>query len=298
MAFVHHLPAQAEAAYLRAYREKDPSQWLYIVKLCVAAGITDPNKLADIPFHLAHPELYGRAIQAHEEKLKAEWFFCKTMVYVAVPFAKDANKNPDRWDGARGRLRTWLRVLKPHHLPVPETRGLTAQMIANTRDGRSRFHEYISKAMDSSIYDTSYISFNYYTGGVTDRSHGRPADMAGQGSVIGLERSGRFNALNQLLEFARKESKDKEKEFGFCFLKVEKHFWSNVHIVNRWVTSGAHSDGTNNFKTEVEIVKSMYHQCKREHSIYSVHRKHITATYKAMTDEHPSTAGLPRLWGD
>jgi hypothetical protein len=43
------------------------------VRLMVAAGVRDENRLSNMVFHARHPELGGRSIQPHERALAAEW---------------------------------------------------------------------------------------------------------------------------------------------------------------------------------------------------------------------------------
>lgn len=290
MSFVKNMPIEASAAFDRAFVKRDATQWLYIVRLCVEKGITDPDKLADIPFHLAHPELHLRDILSHESDLKIRWKACRIAVMVAVPFVKDAIANPLRWDGSRARLREWLKLLNPQRLHVDEGPYTTPDMVLRTRESRIRFHSYICKAFDDKSYETKYLAFNYNTIGIlTDKPSGYPASKYGYGSVGGLVRSGKFDALDQLLQFARKETRGNERRFATEFKRIEKHFWDNVYIGFRWVDSGASSDGSNNFKKEVEIVTDMYKKCLKDNSIYSVHRDHIVDTYKQMTVKWPSS---------
>jgi hypothetical protein len=62
------LPSKVYEAY-----ELGIGAWPLVVQIAVEKGISNPDRLTDIVFHLCHPELNGRDIVAGEESLVKEW---------------------------------------------------------------------------------------------------------------------------------------------------------------------------------------------------------------------------------
>lgn len=63
------LPAPVQLAF----KMTAPSLWSTVVFGAIACGVKNPNDLADLAFHLHHPELSGRSIKSDEKALIAEW---------------------------------------------------------------------------------------------------------------------------------------------------------------------------------------------------------------------------------
>ena len=55
------------------FKSTAPSLWPTVTLCAIACGVKDPNVLADLAFHLHHPELSGRSLKSSEKSLIAEW---------------------------------------------------------------------------------------------------------------------------------------------------------------------------------------------------------------------------------
>ena len=62
------LPARVYEAY-----KLGPATWPYLVEKAKLAGITNPDKIADIVFYLHHPERIGRPLEAGDTALIKQW---------------------------------------------------------------------------------------------------------------------------------------------------------------------------------------------------------------------------------
>ncbi len=56
-----------------AFKITAPSLWPTVTFGAIACGVKDPIVLADLAFHLHHPELSGRSLKSSEKGLIAEW---------------------------------------------------------------------------------------------------------------------------------------------------------------------------------------------------------------------------------
>jgi len=65
-------PTSLPASVYEAYKH-GPMYWPWVVERAHLAGITNPDKIADIVFYLHHPERVGRPLESGESALIKEW---------------------------------------------------------------------------------------------------------------------------------------------------------------------------------------------------------------------------------
>lgn len=65
--------AKLPAPVQLAFRTSAPSFWNAVVFGAIACGVRDPKVLADLAFHLHHPELSGQSIRPDQSDLISEW---------------------------------------------------------------------------------------------------------------------------------------------------------------------------------------------------------------------------------
>lgn len=83
--FLADLPERVRTALRQGYAQ-------VAVRLMVAAGVRDENRLSNIVFHSRHPELNGRPIRTGERTLAAEWLAIRNDL--VRPLLQDAAAGP------------------------------------------------------------------------------------------------------------------------------------------------------------------------------------------------------------
>ena len=92
MAFdLSNLPAPVQLAF----QASAPSLWSTVVFGAIACGVRNANDLADLAFHLHHPELSGRAIRPSETGLIAEWRSYHSHISKALSSGKDTPRKSE-----------------------------------------------------------------------------------------------------------------------------------------------------------------------------------------------------------
>jgi hypothetical protein len=80
-------------------------QWSEAIRLAIAGGVRDENRLTDMVFHARHPERQGRPLQPTESQLIQEWMDVRDrLVRRALPAVSG---------GAPAGARSWPQALTP-----------------------------------------------------------------------------------------------------------------------------------------------------------------------------------------
>jgi hypothetical protein len=84
-------------------------QWSEAIRLAIAGGVRDENRLTDMVFHARHPERQGRPLQPHERQFIQEWLDVRDRLVRPALQTVPGGAPPARPAGARH----WPQALTP-----------------------------------------------------------------------------------------------------------------------------------------------------------------------------------------
>ncbi|MHA7775644.1 hypothetical protein [Roseibium sp. M-1] len=277
MGFIDRLSPRATNAFYRAL--SNPTDWAHVVWLCIEEGVRDADFLADIPFHLSHPELGGRALGPHEHDLITQWKSWRWIVGKMLPDEKvKTAKDPT--------LTNWLKSLDVKKAPWHKDQ--TAWSHFNRLLDCERFRVFMAKASErEGLYETTYPTFKYQSA-----VHSGYTAYERSAYVLSFWKVGQSNALT-VLKNEMVRSRGNLQGISDRFFGVERSFFVNIDLIHRWAVSSTTSDGPTNYDNCMKWLVDLRQKSKSQYSIFSVYADMLDRVYRAKTDPNPKTGGLP-----
>jgi hypothetical protein len=275
--FIDRLSPRAKNAFYKALT--DPTDWAHVVWLCIEEGTRDADFLADIPFHLHHPELGGRSLGPHEHTLITQWRTWRWIVGKMLPEEKvKTAKDPT--------LANWLKSVDVTKAPWRKDHTMWSHM--NRLEHCEKFRAFMAKASeDEGLYETTYPLFKYQ-----NAIHSGYTAYDRTAYVLSFWKAGKSNALT-VLKNEMSRSRGNLQGLSKRFFGVERSLFINVDVVHRWAVSSSTSDGPTNYDNCMKWLVELRRKSKSEFSILSVHADMLDRVYRFKTDPNPHTAGLP-----
>ena len=279
MSCIDQMPQSVQSAFIRARRDRKPENAISIVRMAIEAGVTDVNKLADIPFFLSHPELENRALKRSETLLVRDWIATRDNLDAFVKAVLRNTGDPE--------LSRWLELLDTTQIKPKLVVHDDYQMRIRAKE-LERMQVFMAKASAMPHkYNTEYRMYNYRDG--QGRKHGA-AERTFQ--VDAFKFVGTQNALRNLQKQV-KELGDDSRKFPPVFRDLEYSVYAHTSLAWKWVQTGATNDGPTKSDSMETQLNWLVSQSRKPSSIYSVYRSSLLAAHKAFNDDSPRTAGLP-----